>query len=190
MTPGSTCLVPYGNLNAGQRKAVLGLDVEPWQREACGTVESALYLLMDRPASAQVAWAVLREERPVGFLMLMRAPLTPAWVGPTAALMHSFQIDRRFQRQGLGTACLRALPAATQALWPDIKELVLSVDPGNTAALHLYQAQGWTDDGTAYRAKVGYERKYVLSLVKGGYGRGQGQAGSSTVSLASSSKPG
>jgi ribosomal protein S18 acetylase RimI-like enzyme len=162
--PPGTWLVAYDSLAAEQQGRLLELEVEPWQREACGTIEGALYMLEDRPAAAQTAWVLLAQGVPAAFLMLMRAPLTPPWTGPTEALMHSFQVDRRFQRQGLGTACLQALPGVARASWPDITALVLSVDPTNTAAINLYRAQGWVDAGNAYRARVGYERKYVWSL--------------------------
>ncbi|MNC75727.1 hypothetical protein D3C87_2200220 [compost metagenome] len=51
-----------------------------------------------------------------------------------------------------------------RSIWPQISQLMLSVDPQNHAALHLYLSEGWIDCGNAYQAKAGYERKLVLAL--------------------------
>ncbi|EPN64565.1 GNAT family acetyltransferase, partial [Pseudomonas syringae pv. actinidiae ICMP 19096] len=71
---------------------------------------------------------------------------------------------RREQGKGLGKTCLQALPAALSLKWPDITQLMLSVDADNSAAIGLYVGQGWIDTGEAYRGRIGFERRLVLKL--------------------------
>jgi GNAT superfamily N-acetyltransferase len=160
----NTSLVAYSALTEQQAAALRLLQVEPEQRKACGDIDAALYILGNGRPDAVTGWALLVDQQPRAFLLLMRAPCLPAWAAPSAALLLSLQVDHRYQKQGLGTACLQALPGVVRSLWPDINQLTLSVDPANSAALMLYRAQGWTDRGSAHRSATGYERKLVLAL--------------------------
>lgn len=157
-------LVRYGELTVSQVAQLQCLEVEPAQLSASGDIDSALYTLHTAPPGAVTGWALLVDEAPQAFLLLARAPCLPAWAGPGAAVVQALQVDRRHQGRGLGTACLQQLPAAVRGTWPEITQLMLSVDPGNTAALALYRAQGWIESGPAYRAKVGYERRFIKAL--------------------------
>ncbi|WP_166359847.1 GNAT family N-acetyltransferase [Pseudomonas akapageensis] len=159
-----TCLVPYASLNALQVEQLKELEVRPDQLYASGDIESALFMLLNRPAPGIRGFALLVDDRPLAFLLLKRPPFLPNWAADDAATLHAFQVDRRFQGQGLGKACLQALPAVARSAWPEITQLMLSVDPKNQAALKLYLSQGWVDCGEAYRAKFGFERKLVLEL--------------------------
>jgi GNAT superfamily N-acetyltransferase len=140
------------------------LEVRPDQVDASGDIESALYTLLNRPAPGIKGFALLVDDRPLAFLLLKRPPFLPTWAAEDAATLHAFQVDRRFQGRGLGKACLQALPAVARNTWPEITQLMLSVDPLNLAALNLYLSQGWVDCGEAYRARVGHERKLALAL--------------------------
>ena len=160
-------LVLYSRLTAPQAAALRRLEVTPEQSGACGHIESALYTLSKSPPEAVTGWALLVEEQPRAFLLLMRAPCLPAWASATAAVMLALQVDYRYQRQGLGKACLQALPGAVRGVWPEVDQLMLSVDPTNEAAMGLYRGLGWVDCGEAHRARVGYERQFVLGLSGG-----------------------
>lgn len=160
----NTCLVPYTGLTPVQAARLRLLEVEPGQRGACGDIESALYTLLGASPAAITGWALLVDEQPLAFLLLIRGPCLPAWADEGSAVLSSLQVHRDHQRQGLGRACLQALPAAVRRTWPEVDQLMLSVAPDNSPALALYQSQGWVERGTAYRAAVGYERRYVLGL--------------------------
>ncbi|WP_263260796.1 GNAT family N-acetyltransferase [Pseudomonas sp. RIT-PI-S] len=159
-----TLLVPHSALTRLQVEQLRLLEVEPEQLSACGDIASALYTLATTSADAITGWALLVDQHPRAFLLLMRAPCVPAWADPLAAVVLALQVDRQHQGRGLGKACLQALPDAVRRTWPEINQLTLSVDPRNTAALQLYRSQGWVDRGEAYRAKVGFERKFVFEL--------------------------
>ncbi len=159
-----TRLVPYAALSAVQVEQLKQLEVHLGQRSASGDIGSALHTLLDRPAPGIKGFTLLVDDVPLAFLLLKRPPFLPAWAADDAATLHAFQVDRRHQGHGLGRACLQALPAIARSAWPQINQLMLSVDPQNLAALNLYLSEGWVDCGNAYRAKVGYERKLVLKL--------------------------
>lgn len=157
-------LVPYASLSARQVATLRELRVRPEQLKACGSIDSALYTLQASPSQAVSGWALMHDHQPRAFLLLLRAPCLPGWAAPSSALVMSLQVDHRYQGQGLGKACVQALPQAARGLWPEIDRLTLSVAPSNHAALGLYQAQGWVDCGPGHRAPVGYERQLVLQL--------------------------
>jgi len=162
--PPALLLAPCDSLSFEQINHLRRLEVEPWQKAACGSIEAALEWSSSAPGGAVSAWALLVEGWPAAFLLLLRAPCAPPWAAPGSAVVQSFQVDRRAQRRGLGSACLKALSAAVTERWPDVSQLALGVDPGNAAALAFYRALGWAEAGRACRARVGYERQFVLPL--------------------------
>jgi len=160
----TTRLVCYADLTAAQREQLLDIQILPEQKPFSGDMEGALYTLLHRPSPSVRGFALLSDERPVAFLLLKRPPFLPAWAEADAASLHALQVDHRLQGRGHGKACLAAIPALALLAWPTIRQLMLSVDADNTAALALYTGQGWIDSGTAYRGRVGFERRLSLVL--------------------------
>ncbi|KAF0865226.1 N-acetyltransferase [Pseudomonas sp. LD120] len=158
------CLVPYEQLDRQQRAQLLSLEVRPEQKAFSGDIHGALYTLGHASQGGIKGFALLCEQRPVAFLLLKHAPCLPTWAEAGHATLHALQVDRRFQGQGLGTACLQALPSAALHEWPQLKGLMLAVDADNQAALKLYLRQGWVEDGEAYKGRMGYERRMVLAF--------------------------
>lgn len=156
----NTRLCAYEDLTLRQRELLREIEVRPEQVPFCGTVESALHALPTKPHAGIKGLALLRDERPVAFLLLKREPLLAHWAEAGSATLHALQVDSRVQAQGLGKACLRELPRAIDQFWPEIRQLMLSVSPFNTSALAFYLGQGWVERGEAYRG----ERRLVLSL--------------------------
>lgn len=160
----TTRLVPYEQLDSHQRAQLLSLEVRPEQRAFSGDIHGALYTLGNAPAGAIKGFALLSDERPVAFLLLKHAPCLPAWAEADHATLHALQVDLPFQGQGLGTACLQALPGAALQEWPQLKGLMLAVDADNQAALQLYLKLGWAENGEACKGRMGYERRMVLAF--------------------------
>lgn len=156
----NTRLCAYEDLTLRQRELLREIEVRPEQVPFCGTVESALHALPTKPHAGIKGLALLRDERPVAFLLLKREPLLAHWAEAGSATLHALQVDSRVQAQGLGKACLRELPRVIDQFWPEIRQLMLSVSPFNTSALAFYLGQGWVERGEAYRG----ERRLVLSL--------------------------
>ncbi|WP_249672207.1 GNAT family N-acetyltransferase [Pseudomonas abieticivorans] len=157
-------LACHSTLTGAQREQLLTLDVLPEQKAFCGDIHGALYTLLDRPNPNIRGFALLHDAVPVAFLLLKRPPFLPPWADEDAATLHALQVDARLQGRGYGRACLQALPAVARQAWPQVNQLMLSVDQGNSAAHGLYLSEGWVDTGTAYRGRVGYERRLALTL--------------------------
>lgn len=160
----STHLLDYALLSDEQQRLLNDLQVLPEQRLYSGDIQGALYTLQSAPCPGIKGFALLAEERPVAFVLLKRPPFLPPWADEKAATVHALQVDCRLQGRGYGRACLRALPAASREQWPRVRQLMLSVDADNHAAVHLYRSEGWVDSGTAYRGRVGYERRLSLKI--------------------------
>lgn len=159
-----TQLVNYPTLTAAQREQLDQLEILPEQLPFSGDIYCALNTLLVRPTADIEGFVLLLDDQPVGFFMLKRGAFLPQWAAEGSATLHALQIDRRVQGQGLGKAFLQGLPEAVEKTWPDIKQLMLSVDAENLPALNLYISQGWIDTGEAYKGRIGYERRLVLTI--------------------------
>ncbi|MES2870661.1 MAG: GNAT family N-acetyltransferase [Pseudomonadota bacterium] len=156
----NTRLCTYEDLTSCQREQLREIQVHPEQIAFSGDIECALYSLPAQPHPAIRGFVLLSDERPVAFLLLKRQALLAHWAAPDSATLHALQVDKRVQGQGLGKACLRELPQAVNQLWPEVRQLMLSVSPVNASALAFYLGQGWVEQGEAYSG----ERRLVLSL--------------------------
>lgn len=159
-----TQVVNYPTLTAAQREQLDQLEILPEQLPFSGDIYCALNTLLVRPTADIEGFVLLLDDQPVGFFMLKRGAFLPQWAAEGSATLHALQIDRRVQGQGLGKAFLQGLPEAVEKIWPDIKQLMLSVDAENLPALNLYISQGWIDTGEAYKGRIGYERRLVLTI--------------------------
>ena len=157
-------LTPYPDLSPLQLQQLLEIEIRPEQKMYSGDVDTALYTLLGCPDDDIQGFALLVSEVPRAFLLLKHGRFIPHWAHPQAATLHALQVHWRLQGRGLGRACLEGLPGAARQAWPGVRQLELSVDADNTAAIGLYQAFGWVDSGEAYRGRIGYERRFVLAL--------------------------
>ena len=157
-------LMPYPDLSPLQLQQLLEIEIRPEQKMYSGDVDTALYTLLSCPDDEVQGFALLVSDVPRAFLLLKHGRFVPHWAHPQAATLHALQVHWRLQGRGLGRACLEGLPGAARQAWPGVRQLELSVDADNTAAIGLYQALGWVDSGEAYRGRIGYERRFVLAL--------------------------
>ncbi len=155
-----TRLCVYEDLNPAQRALLRDIEVQPQQIAFCGDIESALNSLPAQPHIGIKGFVLLGDEQPVAFMILKRQPLLAHWAEPDSATLHAFQVDRRVQGQGLGKICMHELAQAISELWPEVRQLMLSVSPFNTPALAFYLSQGWVECGEAYRG----ERRMAITL--------------------------
>ncbi|MFJ7883932.1 GNAT family N-acetyltransferase [Pseudomonas sp. NPDC096917] len=155
-----TRLCVYEDLTCEQRTLLRSIEVQPQQIAFCGDIESALHSLPAQPHTGIKGFVLLRDEQPVAFMILKRQALLAHWAEPDSATLHAFQVDRRVQGQGLGKVCMHELSQAMNPLWPDVRQLMLSVSPLNTHALAFYLSQGWVECGEAYRG----ERRLAFTL--------------------------
>lgn len=157
-------VVNYKALTEAQRKQLDELEILPEQLPFSGDIYCALNTLLVRPTADIEGFVLLVDDQPVGFFMLKRGAFLPQWAANGSATLHALQIDRRVQGQGLGKAFLQGLPGAVRETWPDIEQVMLSVDADNLPAIGLYLALGWVDSGEAYKGRIGYERRLMLTV--------------------------
>lgn len=160
-------LCTYEDLSADQRLQLLKIQVHPEQLPFCGDIECALYSFPASPHAAIKGFVLLADESPVAFLLLKRTPFLAHWAAPQSATLHAFQVDKRFQGQGLGKTCLHLLAQQLPQHWPEITHIMLSVSPSNTTAINLYKRQGWIEGGEAYQG----ERRLIRALQNTGLTR-------------------
>jgi ribosomal protein S18 acetylase RimI-like enzyme len=159
-----TVLCDYDLLDPLQRQALRNLRVLPEQQRYSGDIDGALHTLLSAPCPGIKGFALLDDGCPVAFLLLKRPPFLPPWADERAATLHALQVDHGRQGRGYGRQCLQALPAVVHQQWPRVRQLMLSVDAENQPAMGLYLSQGWIDSGTAYRGRIGYERRLCLKI--------------------------
>jgi ribosomal protein S18 acetylase RimI-like enzyme len=159
-----TRIANYQQLTTAQREQLDLLEIRPEQIRFSGDIYCALNTLLVRPNPDVQGFALLADEHPVGFFLLKRGEFLPDWAAPGSTTLHALQLDYRFQGKGLGKTLLQGLAAAVAEQWPEVRQVMLSVDADNIAALNLYLGQGWIDTGEAYKGRIGYERRLVLQL--------------------------
>lgn len=160
----TTHVVNYQALTATQRQQLEQLEVLPEQLPYSGDIYCALNTLLVRPSLDIAGFVLLVSDEPKGFFLLKRGDCLPHWAQQGSATLHALQVDRRVQGKGLGKAFLQAMPEAIRLTWPDVQQIMLSVDADNRPALNLYKGLGWVDTGEAYKARVGFERRLALRL--------------------------
>jgi ribosomal protein S18 acetylase RimI-like enzyme len=157
-------LVEYAKLSATQRQQLLAIELPAEQVRFAGDIFGSLNWLPAEPCAQIKGFALLIDDVPRGFLVLKHGAFLPFCERPDVVTLHGLIVDRHVQGLGHGKACVLALPALVRSHWPQVTQLMLSVDPGNRAAHGLYLALGWRDCGPTFRAVEGFERRLVLDL--------------------------
>lgn len=131
---------------AVDRAAVLALAPRPEQEVFSGRARDTLPLA--EQTASRHPYAMVEQDRPVGFLVLDDAPSD---ADPTAdLLLRGFFVDAAHQGRGVAGRALEALPAAALALRPEARSVVLTVNVRNTAAHTAYVRHGFADTGELY----------------------------------------
>lgn len=160
-------LTRHESLSPMQQRQLLEIELLPEQIRHVGDIYGGLHTLTARPVADRQGFVLLIDDIPRGFFVLKRNSLLPEWAHESASVtttLHALMIDRRFQGQGLGKQCLRALPGLTQALWPETEQLMLAVEAGNHPARQLYLALGWQELPERDPDQPGFERMMLLTL--------------------------
>jgi diamine N-acetyltransferase len=148
-------------------RAALALNIAPEQMpfvsDSPAPVAIALAKAFIRPGGATVLpYGIYAGAQLVGFLALIHEAgrTDRCWI-------NHFFIDSRQQREGYGSAALRALVGMLGEQCPQCRSVNLTVNPRNDAAQKLYQRFGFVDTGEeAYG-----EPWYRLALVASSDGR-------------------
>ena len=137
-------------VDASLHAALLALAVHEAQYDFVGRIAASL--ADARMCEGSEPMAILHGDEPIGFYRLEHRPRSIADLSfeqPTVGL-RSFFIDARWQGQGLGTRALAAAKADLARRHPQVRNMVLTVNLRNTAALALYRRAGFRQVGGLY----------------------------------------
>jgi diamine N-acetyltransferase len=90
-------------ITAVNRAAVLALSVAPDQERFVSKVAASMAEAADEPDGRAIQWSLCAGETPVGFVMVSDDVGAPGYF---PQFLWKLLIDRRYQRQGYGTAAL------------------------------------------------------------------------------------
>lgn len=133
-------------------QTALDLRVQPEQEPHVPSVAVALAKCYIRPEGGPVyPYAIMAGGEMLGFFTLTceQGPVDNYW-------LNAFQIDRRYQRQGYGTAALREIIVLIRREYPVSERFNLVVHPDNASARRLYECEGFVDTGRRYDGELVY----------------------------------
>ncbi len=151
-------------LSGQQIRRLKQLEISDQQVEFGGSFRRSVDECLSGSPNAIRGLALLIDSSPIGLVVLKRPPLSPAWASEDMATLHGLKIDMRWQGKGYGRAAFSGAMALCQSIWPDAKQLALSVDAGNQVALSLYKSFGMTDSGPLYQGRIGREHRLHIAL--------------------------
>lgn len=157
-------LSSWSSLPETLRSQVRTLSIPTEQVEFAGTIESAIALAENKPASEIAGIAILSESTAVGFLLVKRAGEAPDWVPSDAAIVTALRVGAQYQGNQIGTRAIRLLPSWIAAHWPATANLVLAVDESNHAAIRAYTKAGWVDLGQRVKGRFDWERRMQIPV--------------------------
>lgn len=90
----------------------------------------------------ELFWVARQDNQIVAYLIC-----SPESTNPTRLSLMSFAVSPEAQGQGVGKGLLRAFLQQLPLLAPQVRQLWLTADPDNFAALRLYQQHGFAITG-------------------------------------------
>lgn len=129
------------------RQALLQLELRSGQSDFISPIAETL-------KQATPGWrchVIQSEQRIVGFLVLDTDFQLPEYsVDELHIGLRSFMIDARLQGKGYAQEALVALNHCVKAAYPNVSDLILTVNCQNTVAYNCYLKAGFSDTGALY----------------------------------------
>jgi RimJ/RimL family protein N-acetyltransferase len=98
------------------------------------------------------------EDEPVGFFVLHYSGETHNFTeNDNALFLRAFSIDRKHQGKGYAKSAMNSLPKFVQQYFPQIIEIILTVNENNLAAKGLYEKSGFVYVGKNKQGRSGIE---------------------------------
>jgi diamine N-acetyltransferase len=145
-------VVSLREITEGNRAAVAALAVTDEQDFFVASVTQSLQDAEDYPDARPWYRAVCAGDEPVGFVMISDGITVddPTYVGPY--YLWRLLIDRRFQRQGYGTAALDLIVEHVRTR-PDARSLLVSHVVGPGSPVTFYQQYGFQLTGQVHEGE-------------------------------------
>jgi RimJ/RimL family protein N-acetyltransferase len=157
-------LLAWPRLTPEQQAQVRGLAISEAQVEYAGSGARQLAAVEAESGDDLVGLAVLVDGHAVGFLVLKRRSLAPAWAEPDGAVVSGMRIDQRLQGTGIGSSALALLPAWLRQHWPGCPAITLTVDEANLRGRKAYARAGFVDQGEREAGRIGWVRRMRLPI--------------------------
>lgn len=90
----------------------------------------------------ELFWVARRDEQILAYLLC-----AAEYADPARLSLMSFAVAPQAQGQGVGKALLRSFFDALPAIAPTVRQIWLTADPANEAAIRLYQQHGFRQSG-------------------------------------------
>jgi RimJ/RimL family protein N-acetyltransferase len=136
-------------VTASNQAAVVALTLSDAQLAFVSPV--ATMLAVTRPHPDIYPYEIRAGARTVGFFLLnFGAASTAPYRAPQGVGLEGFVIDLAEQGKGYGPAALGALSALLRDAHPEVREVDLTVNCANTAAIRAYLKAGFEDTGRLY----------------------------------------
>ncbi|PNZ30605.1 putative acetyltransferase [Staphylococcus petrasii] len=93
---------------------------------------------------------VIQNNRCVAYFTLHEGSgVVPYSDNPKAMFFRSFSVDAKHRGQGIGKSIIEALPHFIEQEFPNVNEIVLTVNTDNHKAIRLYENAGYNYTGDA-----------------------------------------
>lgn len=114
------------------------------------------FIALQNLAELEYPVVVLYDDTPAGFMRLNlneeRFELTD---NPHAILVKSFSVTQNMQGKNIAQSALKQLPQYLKKHFPEVNEIVLSVNFKNEKAIHVYQKIGFVDTNRVLEGRAG-----------------------------------
>lgn len=123
------------------------------------------FIALQDLAELEYPVVVLYDDTPAGFMRLNlneeRFALTD---NPNAILIKSFSVTQNMQGKNIAQSALKQLPKYLKKHFPEVNEIVLSVNFKNEKAIHVYQKIGFVDTNRVLEGHAGKQHimRYLL----------------------------
>jgi diamine N-acetyltransferase len=131
------------------RAAVEALAVAPGQERFVSDVRESMRQAAAEPGAQAIQWAIVDEERPVGFVMIADEV---EGIDHIAHFLWKLLIDLRYQRHGYGTATLDLVVAYFRDR--GVGEMFTSAGQGEGSPIPFYERYGFVRTGEEHEGEV------------------------------------
>lgn len=101
---------------------------------------------------------ILFDDEPVGFFVLHNSgEIYDFTENDNAIFLLAFSIDRNHQGKGYAKLAMNSLPKFVQHYFPQVGEIILTVNENNLAAKRLYEISGFIYKGKNKQGRSGIE---------------------------------
>jgi len=148
-------LVSLRQITESNREAVEALEVSPGQEQFVSSVADSLLEAAAEPDGRALYWAVYADDTPVGFVMISDEVGSPEYI---PHYLWKLFIDKRYQRQGFGTATLDLIVEFFRGR-PGVEILSTSAGQGDGSPITFYERYGFERTG-----EIVFDNEVLLRL--------------------------